>query len=388
MKKQQLDYILSKMLDSHDNVSDLNFTPGKPLQVESSGQLVTVNVEPEFKILTPFQTEVLALNLINNDRKLTETLLREGSCDLSYQLGTKARFRVNIFSRAGKYAIVLRKLETKIPTIEGMNLPKSFHPMAEEKNGIIFVTGATGSGKSTSLAALLDKINETKSVHVITLEDPIEYQHTQKKSTFNQRELGMDFDTFASGLRASLRQAPKVILVGEMRDRETVEIGLAAAETGHLVLTTLHTVDAGQTINRVLGMFSMEEEKQIRIRLADTVRWIVAQRLLPKLGGGRVAAFEVMATNLRVKDSILNGESEGKTFNDIITAGKAQGMISFDEFIVALYEEGKIDEATAMAYASRKDIVGRGLDSIKSARGESTTRIDSLEIDRSYGGDQ
>ncbi|MCG8689499.1 MAG: PilT/PilU family type 4a pilus ATPase [Desulfobacterales bacterium] len=388
MKKQQLDYILSKMLDSHDNVSDLNFTPGKPLQVESSGQLVTVNVEPEFKILTPFQTEVLALNLINNDRKLTETLLREGSCDLSYQLGTKARFRVNIFSRAGKYAIVLRKLETKIPTIEGMNLPKSFHPMAEEKNGIIFVTGATGSGKSTSLAALLDKINETKSVHVITLEDPIEYQHTQKKSTFNQRELGMDFDTFASGLRASLRQAPKVILVGEMRDRETVEIGLAAAETGHLVLTTLHTVDAGQTINRVLGMFSMEEEKQIRIRLADTVRWIVAQRLLPKLGGGRVAAFEVMATNLRVKDSILNGESEGKTFNDIITAGKAQGMISFDEFIVSLYEEGKIDEATAMAYASRKDIVGRGLDSIKSARGESTTRIDSLEIDRSYGGDQ
>lgn len=388
MKKQQLDYILSKMLDSHDNVSDLNFTPGKPLQVESSGQLVTVTVEPEFKILTPFQTEVLALNLINNDRKLTETLLREGSCDLSYQLGTKARFRVNIFSRAGKYAIVLRKLETKIPTIEGMNLPKSFHPMAEEKNGIIFVTGATGSGKSTSLAALLDKINETKSVHVITLEDPIEYQHTQKKSTFNQRELGMDFDTFASGLRASLRQAPKVILVGEMRDRETVEIGLAAAETGHLVLTTLHTVDAGQTINRVLGMFSMEEEKQIRIRLADTVRWIVAQRLLPKLGGGRVAAFEVMATNLRVKDSILNGESEGKTFNDIITAGKAQGMISFDEFIVSLYEEGKIDEATAMAYASRKDIVGRGLDSIKSARGESTTRIDSLEIDRSYGGDQ
>ncbi len=386
MKKQQLDYILSKMLDAHGNVSDLNFTPGKPLQVESSGQLVAVDMEPDFKILTPFQTEALALNLLHNDRKLTETLLREGSCDLSYQLGTKARFRVNIFSRSGKYAIVLRKLEATIPTIEMLNLPQSFHTMADVKNGIIFVTGATGSGKSTSLAALLDKINETKSVHVITLEDPIEYQHQQKRSTFNQRELGMDFDTFASGLRAALRQAPKVILVGEMRDRETVEIGLAAAETGHLVLSTLHTVDAGQTINRVLGMFSTEEERQVRIRLADTVRWVVAQRLLPKVGGGRVAAFEMMGTNLRVKDSILNGESEGKTFNDIIVAGKAQGMISFDEYIIRLYEEGKIDEATALGYASRQDIVGRGLDSIKSARGESTSGIASLEIDKGYGG--
>jgi len=388
MKKQQLDYILTNMLDSHDNVSDLNITPGKPLQVESSGQLAAVDLGPGFSILTPFQTEVLALNLINNDRKHLETLLREGSCDLSYQLSTKARFRVNIFSRSGKYAIVLRKLETTIPTIEQLNLPASFHKMAEEKNGIIFVTGATGSGKSTSLAALLDKINATKAVHVITLEDPIEYQHTQKRSTFNQRELGMDFDTFASGLRAALRQAPKVILVGEMRDRETVEIGLSAAETGHLVVSTLHTVDAGQTINRLLGMFSTEEETQVRIRLADTVRWVVAQRLLPKVGGGRVAAFEIMATNLRVKDSILNGESEGKTFNDIIVAGKPQGMISFDEFIVNLYEEGKIDENTAMAYASRKDIVGRGLDRIKSARGESTSGIQSLEIDRSYGGEE
>ncbi len=386
MKKQQIDHILSKMLDSHANVSDLNLTPGKPLQVESSGQLVPVKILPDFKVLTPFQTEIFALNLINNQRKLTETLLREGSCDLSYQLGTKARFRVNIFSRSGKYSIVLRKLETQIPTIESLKLPRSFIPMAEEKNGIIFVTGATGSGKTTSLAALLDRINETQSVHVITLEDPIEYQHSQKQATFNQRELGMDFDAFSSGLRAALRQAPKVILVGEMRDRETVEIGLSAAETGHLVLTTLHTVDAGQSINRVLGMFSTEEEKQVRIRLADTVRWIVSQRLLPKVGGGRVAAFEILASNLRVKDAIINGESEGKTFHDIITSGKPQGMISFDEFITTLYEEGKVDETTAMAYASRKDIMGRSLDSIKSARGQSTSKIDSLEIDRSYGG--
>lgn len=386
MKKQQIDYILTRMLDSHDNVSDLNITPGKPLQVESSGELVAVNIEPYFKLLTAFQTEIFALNLINNNRKLTETLIREGSCDLSYQLGGKARFRVNIFSRSGRYSIVLRKLETKIPTIEELNLPKVFHTMAEEKNGIVFVTGATGSGKSTSLAALLDKINEKKSVHVITLEDPIEYQHPQKKSTFNQRELGADFDTFASGLRAALRQAPKVILVGEMRDRETVEIGLSAAETGHLVVSTLHTVDAGQTINRILGMFSTEEEKQIRIRLADTIRWIVAQRLLPKIGGGRVAAFEIMGSNLRVRDSILNGESEGKTFNEIITKGSAQGMVTFDKYILSLYEKGDISEDTASSYASRKDIVGRGLDSIKSARGEATTNIDSLEIDHGYKG--
>jgi twitching motility protein PilT len=386
MKKQQIDHILSKMLDSHDNVSDLNFTPGKPLQVESSGQLAAVNIEPDFNVLTPFQTEIIALNLINNNRKLMETLIREGSCDLSYQLGNKARFRVNIFSRSARYSIVLRKLETQIPTIEELLLPKAFHRMSEEKNGIIFVTGATGSGKTTSLAALLDKINETKSVHVITLEDPIEYQHPQKKSTFNQRELGADFDTFANGLRAALRQAPKVILVGEMRDRETVEIGLTAAETGHLVLSTLHTVDAGQTINRVLGMFSTEEEKQIRIRLADTLRWVCSQRLLPKIGGGRVAAFEIMGTNLRVKDSILHGESEGKTFNEIITAGKPQDMVSFDEYIISLYEEGKIDENTAVSYASRKDIVGRGLDSIKSSRGETTSKIDSLEIDLGYKG--
>ena len=386
MKKQQIDHILSKMLDSHDNVSDLNITPGKPLQVESSGELVAVDMEPGFKVLTPFQTEIFALNLINNNRKLTETLIREGSCDLSYQLGGKARFRVNIFSRSGKYSIVLRKLETKIPTIEELNLPKAFHTMAEEKNGIIFVTGGTGSGKSTSLAALLDKINEKKSVHVITLEDPIEYQHSQKKSTFNQRELGADFDTFPTGLRAALRQAPKVILVGEMRDRETVEIGLSAAETGHLVVSTLHTIDAGQTINRVLGMFHMEEEKQIRIRLADTIRWVVAQRLLPKIGGGRVAAFEIMGSNLRVKDSILNGESEGKTFNEIISAGKAQGMVTFDEYILSLYEKGNISEDIASSYASRKDIVGRGLDSIKSSRGETTTNINSLEIDHGYKG--
>ena len=385
MRIQEVDYILGKMLDAHKNVSDLNITVGRPFQVESAGQLIGVEMDLPFEKLTPFQTETFALNLINQDRRLTENLLSQGSCDSSYELPGRARFRVNIFSQRGNYSIVLRKLESKIPTFEDMNLPEAFRKMAEEKNGIILVTGATGSGKSTSLAALLNEVNDKKSVHVVTLEDPVEYSHSHRKATFNQREMGTDFDTFASGLRAALRQAPKIILVGEMRDRETVEIGLSAAETGHLVLSTLHTVDAGQTINRILGMYSTEEENQVRIRLADTVRWIVCQRLLPQEGGGRVAAFEIMGANLRVKDAILHGESEGKTFYEIIQAGKAFGMITFDDYIIELFKQGLISEETGKAYASNKGIVGRGIDTVKSARGQSTTDLGKLEVDNDYG---
>jgi twitching motility protein PilT len=384
MKKQEIDHILVRMLDYHRDVSDLNFTVGKPMQVESAGELIPVDIKPAFKALTPFQNEILAMNLINQDRRLTESLLTTGSCDLSYSLPGKARFRVNIFSQGGNISIVLRKLESKIPTIEERTLPKSMYQIAQEQNGLVFVTGATGSGKTTSLAAVLDQINETKSVHIITLEDPVEYQHPHKKSTFNQRELGLDFDAYSSGLRAALRQAPKVILVGEMRDRETVEIGLSAAETGHLVLTTLHTVDAGSTINRVIGMFPNEDERQIRIRLADSIRWIVCQRLLPKVGGGRVATFEILGTNLRVQDAILNGESEGKTFYEIMEASGAFGMVTFDSHLVSLYEEGQITQETAMTFASQRGIVGRGIDAIKSSRGEKTTDIEKLEIDRTY----
>lgn len=385
MKKQEIDHILTRMLDSIKNVSDLNLTVGKPLQVESDGELVPVEMRPPFKELTPFQTEIFALNLINQDRRLTRTLLEQGSCDLSYKLPGKARFRVNVFSQSGYYSIILRKLESKIPTVAELNLPEAMYKIAGEKNGIVFVTGATGSGKTTSLAAILNEINEDRSVHVVTLEDPVEYQHPHKNSTFNQRELGMDFDRYAHGLRAALRQAPKVILVGEMRDRETVEIGLSAAETGHLVLTTLHTIDAGSTINRIIGMFTTEEEQQIRIRLADSLRWTVCQRLLPKIGGGRVATFEILGTNLRVKDAILNGESEGKTFYEIMQTGRAFGMTTFDEHIIGLYEQGLITEETALAFASRRGIVGRGIDGLKAARGEATTDIEKLEIDRAYG---
>lgn len=385
MRQRELDHILTAMLESHENVSDLNMTVDKPFQVESSGQLQTVTLNPSVERITPFQAELLALNLVNGDRRLTKILLTEGSCDSSYQLPGKARFRVNIFSQKGYFSTVMRQLATRVPTLEEMKLPPAFRKMTEERNGIILVTGATGSGKSTSLAAVLNEVNEKKSVHVVTLEDPVEYVHSQKKATFNQRELGQDFDSFATGLRAALRQAPKVILVGEMRDRETVEIGLSAAETGHLVLSTLHTVDAGQTINRIIGMFEREEEKQIRIRLTDTVRWIACQRLLPRMGGGRVAAFEVMGSNLRVKDSILNGESEGKTFYEIIEQSQAFGMMTFDQCIGDLYKEKLISEETAMSYASRKAVVGRSVDAIKQARGEKTTQIEGLSIDDQYG---
>ncbi|MBS3809018.1 MAG: PilT/PilU family type 4a pilus ATPase [Desulfobacterales bacterium] len=384
MRKPETDHILTTMLDSQQHVSDLNFTVGKPLQVESYGELLPVEMKPPLKQLTPFQTEILALNLMSNDRRLIETFIREGSCDMSYSLPGKARFRVNIFSQSGNCSIVLRQLETRVPTIQEMGLPESFHDIARERNGLVFVTGATGTGKTTSLAAMLEEVNRNKSVHVITLEDPIEFVHSHKKATFNQRELGRDFDQFSHGLRAALRQAPKVILVGEMRDRETVEIGLTAAETGHLVLTTLHTVDAGQTVNRILGMFSTEEENQIRIRLADTLRWVVCQRLLPKVGGGRVAAFEILRTSLRVKDLILHGEEEGKTFYEIMEVGTAFGMTTFDNFIVKLFEKGLISEETALGYASQRSVVGRGLDQVKSARGEATSDIEDLEIDMGY----
>lgn len=384
MRAQQIDRIITAMLESHNDVSDIILTVDKPFQVESFGELKPVPLKPSIDRLTPFQTEIFALNLINGDRRLTRDLITHGSSDSSYQLAGKARFRVNIFSQKNSYSVVMRQLATRVPTIEELGLPSAFLKMTRDKNGIILVTGAVGTGKTTSLAAFLDRINATKPVHIITLEDPVEYIHSQKKATINQRELGVDFDTFASGLRAALRQAPKVILVGEMRDRESIEIGLMAAETGQLVVGTLHTVDAGQTINRIIGMFEQDEERQVRTRLADTLRWIVCQRLLPKIGGGRVASFEVMSTNLRVKDVVMHGESEGKTFYEIIEGGNAFDMMTFDQSIADLYKQGLITEETALSYASSRSAVGKALDAIKASRGEKTTSIDDLSMDRGY----
>lgn len=368
------------MLDFDKDVSDINVTVDKPMQVEASGQLMPVPIHPPIEKLTPFQTETIALNVLGGNRRLTEDLLRTGSCDCSHSLPGRARFRVNVFSQRGNYSVVLRKLNTKIPSLADLKLPDLFTQVAKEKTGLILVTGATGSGKSTTLAALLNEVNETKSVHVITLEDPVEFIHPQKKATFNQREMGTDFDSFASGLRAALRQAPKVILVGEMRDRQTVEIGLSAAETGHLVVSTLHTIDAGQTINRILGMFEQEEQGQIRLRLADTLRWIISQRLVAKVGGGRVPLLEVMGSNLRVKDSIAMGESEGKTFYEIIEANYPFGWRTFDQACLDAYEQDQITEETALLYCTKKGPVTRGIDNIKKKRGEITSTLANLQM--------
>ena len=381
MKEAEIDYWISTMLETYENVSDLNLTVGRPPQVETSGRLTPVPLTPPVEELTPFQTEVFALNLIRGRKRLLNDLIEHGSCDLSYSLEDKARFRVNIFSQKGNLTTVLRLLATAIPTIDQLKLPPIFNKMTIERTGFILVTGATGSGKSTSLAALLDKFNNERPEHIVTLEDPIEFVHPHKQATFNQRELGNDFDEFSSGLRAALRQAPKIILVGEMRDRTTMEIGMSAAETGHLVLSTLHTVDAGQTINRILGMFEQEEQPQVRNRLVDTIRWVVCQRLLPKVGGGRVAAMEIMGMNLRVRELILNGENEDKTFYDVIADSRALGWQTFDQHILDLYEQQLITEDTAVAYCTRRTTINQGLDRIKAAKGEETTDIKGLSME-------
>src|SRR3954465_5846648 len=330
MRRNELDFILGTLLDHSKEVSDVIFTVDRPPQVEALGELIGVPFQPPLEKLTPFQTELLALNLIGGNARLTYDLLKTGSCDSSYTLGDRARFRVNIFSQRGSYSIVLRKLNAQIPPIADLSLPDVILQSAKEKTGLVLVTGATGSGKSTTLASLLNEINAAHSIHIITLEDPVEFVYTQKKATINQRELGTDFDTFASGLRAALRQAPKVILVGEMRDRTTVEIALSAAETGHLVFSTLHTIDAGQTINRILGMFEPEEQDQVRYRLADTLRWVITQRLAPRGGGGRVAVLEIMGSNLRTQETIRMGEVEGKSFYEIVEASQPFGWRTFD----------------------------------------------------------
>jgi twitching motility protein PilT len=385
MRRPELDHVLTTMLESQPEVSDLLFTVDKSLQVESFGELKPVDVDPPIGKLTPYQTEMAALNLIGENQWHIEDLLRRGSCDSAYTLSDKARFRVNIFSQRGNHSIVCRKLNTEIPTLDMLKFPGIIKQIPREKTGLVLVTGATGSGKSTTLAAILDEINQVKPVHIITLEDPVEYVHPHRMATFNQRELGTDFDSFANGLRAALRQAPKVILVGEMRDRETVAIAMSAAETGHLVLSTLHTVDAGQTINRILGMFETEEQEQIRARLADTLRWIISQRLVPRIGGGRHALLEIMGANLRTQESIRLGESEGKSFYEIIEASYAFGWRTFDHACLEAYEHGTITEETALLYCTKRGPVTRGIDNVKKSRGETTTSMSSLRMKAGAG---
>lgn len=382
--KAELDALIGGMLDSHQEVSDLHFSVDRPLQVELYGQLIPVSVNPSLAKLTPIQTEDLALTLIDGDDRLLQGLRQHGSCDSTYVLDGRARFRVNIYSQRGNYSIVMRQLKNKIPTLEELRLPPILKSMAKENHGLILVTGPTGVGKSTTLAAILHEINRSKALKVITLEDPIEFMHPHILATFDQRELGTDFDTFPNGLRAAFRQGPKILFVGEMRDRESTELVLRAAETGHLVLSTLHTVDAGNSINRILGMFDQQEEHLIRQRLAETLRWIIGQRLLPTLKGDRLAVHDILENNMRTKASILRGESEGKSFYEIQEAGQCFGMQTFDQAILAAYTVGLISDETAELYATSKSIIRLGVNKLKHSRGEKTTDIDQLEFDESY----
>src|SRR5262245_35741248 len=351
MKNFNLDAILEAMLKVSDRVSDLNFSVGRPPQVEIDGQLVGVNFTG-FPRLTPYQTEMIAMLMLRGDRELTRTLVQNGSVDLSYSIPQKTRFRVNVFAQRGTYAIVLRVIPEGIPTLESLKLPRELANVCKLKNGIVLVTGPTGSGKSTTLAAIINQINHEYAYHIITIEDPVEYMHRHVKSTVNQREVGSDTKTFALALRAALRQAPKVILIGEMRDVETIEIAMEAAETGHLVLSTLHTIDAAKTVDRIVGVFPKDQEPQIRTRLAQSFRYIISQRLLPKTGGGRIAVLEILKSTMRTRDYILKGESEGRSLIDAMHDGQVDGMQTFDDELERLWLEGTIPKDIALAYAT------------------------------------
>ncbi len=382
MRQPELDTILGAMLDTHPGISDLVFSVGRPLQVESYGELKEAPItRPPLRKLTRYQTEQIALNIIGSQRHLLRDLVSKGACDCSYALGDQARFRVNIFKQRGNFAIVMRKAQSEMPSLASLGLSPIFRDMAREKNGLILVTGATGSGKTTTLSAILNEINETQPVHVVTLEDPIEFIHQHKKATFNQRELGADFDSFPHGLRSALRQAPKVILVGEMRDRATVEIALTAAETGHLVLSTIHTINAGQSINRILGMFELAEETQLRLRLSETLRYIVSQRLAPKLNGGRIMLNEIMGSNLRTREAVALGEDEGRSFYEIIEANATFGWTTFDQSLHRAFQATLITEETANLYATNKGKMTRYIDDVKKKRGLDNEGPTGLKLD-------
>ena len=370
MRKNEIDFMLERILQCYEDISDIIFTVGRPIQVVTSGLLQPAQFEDiPIVNLTPFQTEVFSLNLVQGNSNLIHQLITTGSCDCSYQLMDYERFRVNIFSQRGQYSIVLRKLSSVIPTLQELNLPTILKQISSEKNGLVLVTGATGSGKSSTLAAMIDEINTNQQVHVITLEDPIEFDHKHKLSTINQRELGLDFYSFPQGLRAALRQTPKVILVGEMRDRETFEIVLSAAETGHLVFSTVHTNDTGQTISRISAMFPKNDQSLIRNRLAESLRWVIGQRLVPRIKGGRVAALEILNNNARINEIIMNGETEDKTFYDVISKSPQYGMISFDQSLGSLYGQGIIAENTARTYCTRRSVMTREIDRVNAEKG-------------------
>lgn len=373
--EESLDTVLMTMLRAHEGVSDLLFVAGKQPQVEAHGKLTPVALDSTGSLLDTAQIESLARAIMKGNARLIKDMAESGSCDCSYALADICRFRVNIYRQNGNYAMVLRRLQTQIPSMEKLNLAPVFKEIIKEKTGITFVTGGTGSGKTTTLAAMLNEINQTSDVHIVTLEDPIEFMHPHARATFSQRELGRDYFAFPDGLRAALRQAPKVIFVGEIRDRDTMEIALTAAETGHVVYSTLHTISAAQTINRVLGMFTQEEEKQVRDRLAETLRYVISQRLAPKVGGGRLLITELMGSSLRTREAIALGEGENRRLNDIIEAGSTNGWHSFEQSLSKAFEEDLITEETALLYCVNRNQMRQRLDIIKKRQNEETKHI-------------
>lgn len=348
----ELPPLIEKMLASGDNISDLNFSVGRPPQVEINGKLSPVEIKG-LRALTPYQTEIIAMSLLAGNVDGAEKLLKNGSTDISFSIHQRTRFRVNIFSQRGTYSIVMRVIPTEVPTLESLSLPPQLGDVSFYKNGIVLLTGPTGSGKSSTLAAIIDKVNREKYYHIVTIEDPIEFLHSHKNCTINQRELGSDTPSFALALRAALRQAPKVILVGEMRDLETTEIALEASETGHLVLSTLHTTDASKTVDRIIGLYPKNEEHIIRVRLAQAFRYIISQRLLPRADGkGRIAAVEILKATPRTREYIEKGESEGKTLLDAMNDGELEGMQHFDQVIEKMIRQGIISKEDGLSFST------------------------------------
>ena len=343
--------LILTMLNSGIGISDLIFSPGRPPQVEQHGELTPVT-DPELPTLQGVDTCRVARGVIAGNGQALRTLYEHGACDVSYSIPDGSRFRVNVFRQRGTYAIVMRVIASKIPTLEELNLPESLRDVAWLKNGLVLVTGPTGSGKSSTLAAIIDVINENRADHIITIEDPIEFLHQHKKGTVHQRELYSDTPTFALALRAALRQAPKVILVSEMRDRETIEVALTAAETGHLVFSSLHTIDASKTVDRIIGTFDPGNQHQVRRRLSSCFRYVISQRLIPGGGGGRKAVLEILKSTLRTREYLEAGDAEGKTLLDAMRDGELDGMRHFDGELERLVRNGEISAETALLYAT------------------------------------
>jgi twitching motility protein PilT len=346
--------IIASMLQAAPKTSDLIFSPGRAPQVELHGQLMQLKIKG-VGVLSAEDTARIAADLIGRNSFAVEKLKEEGSCDISYSVAKLSRFRVNIFTQRGSCAIVMRVIPTSVPDFKSLHLPEQLTDAAQVRPGIVLVTGPTGSGKSSTLAAFVNKINEEKACHVITIEDPIEFLHAHKRATIHQRELYSDTPSFALALRAALRQAPKLILVGEMRDKETIEVALEAAETGHMVYSTLHTIDASKTIERIVGVFPSADQPAIRGRLAKSFRYIISQRLMPKPdGAGRVAVFEILKSTLRTREYVQKGETEGKSLLDAMRDGTGEGMQCFDIEIEKLIRAKVLDIDTGIAYSTNE----------------------------------